>query len=140
MSVVAFQPAVLQCGSFAAGFTRSAGIDYSPSRCLQLVRILEHESTDTEATYTIDLIPDSDIALFHWVGPITLEDRLNNLDVMADFCSDNKVRKIIIDGRHQQSMTDTIESRNFGSQVTEAFRGLCVAVVHRPDDKSLALI
>ena len=44
-----------------------------------MVRVVGHESTDTEATYTIDVIPDSEIALFHWVGPITLEDRLNNL-------------------------------------------------------------
>lgn len=101
---------------------------------------MEHESTDTEATYTIDVIPDSEIALFHWVGPITLEDRLNNLEIMAAFCAENSVRKMIIDGRDQQSETDTIESWQFGSAVPEAFRGLCVAVVHRPDDKSLALI
>ena len=97
--------------------------------------------TDTAAaSYTIDLIPGTRIALFHWVGPITLQDRRNNRDVITSFCREHQVRDVIIDGRDQESKTTTMESFSFGSEVPAGFRGLRLAVVHRPDDDSLQFI
>ena len=93
-----------------------------------------------EPTFTIDLIENSDIALFHWKGPITLEDRQKNLQRMVEFCRTKGVRKILIDGRDQESETSVLESFSFGSEVPRAFSGLNAAVVHRGDDDSLKFI
>lgn len=95
---------------------------------------------DKKATYTINLIPNTDIALFHWVGPIAVQDRFKNLDVMADFCRERGLRKLIIDGRDQVSRSAEIDSFDFGAAVPTAFSGLNVAVVHRPDDDTLKFI
>jgi len=92
------------------------------------------------ATYTIDLIPNTDIALFHWVGPITVQDRFRNLEMMTDFCKERGLRKLIIDGREQLSRSGEIECFDFGTAVPMAFSGLNVAVVHRPDDDTLKFI
>ena len=97
--------------------------------------------TDSEkSSYSIDLIPGTRIALFHWVGPITLQDRRNNRDVITEFCRQHQVSDVIIDGRDQESRTTTMESFNFGSEVPAGFRGLRLAVVYRPDDDSLQFI
>ena len=93
-----------------------------------------------KSTYSIDVMKNSEIALFRWSGPITIEDRLRNLKRMVDFCHENGLRKLIIDGRDQESMTNTIESFDFGTEVPKAFRGLKVAVVHRKDDDALKFI
>ena len=87
--------------------------------------------------YTLRILPDTDIAVFHWIGPISLEDRIENLKRMANFCNAHALKKIIIDGRDQESRTDTLEAYSFGKQVPAALRGLRglrIAVVHRPDD------
>jgi len=98
------------------------------------------EKGKEEATYTVDLIPNTDIALFHWIGPITVRDRFRNLDVMTDFCREQGLRKLIIDGRDQEPRSGEIESFDFGAAVPTAFSGLNVAVVHRPDDDTLKFI
>ncbi len=96
--------------------------------------------SDRELTYTIDLLPGTDIALLHCIGPVTLEDRIDSIDVIRDFCRENGVYKVIIDGRDQESKTGTLESYEFGARVPTALPGLWMAVVHRPDDDSLRLI
>ena len=97
--------------------------------------------TDTEKpSYTIEVIPGTRIALFHWVGPITLDDRRTNRDVIVDFCDENDIHDVIIDGRDQDSKTSVMESFNFGTEVPGGFRGFRLAVVHRPDDESLQFI
>ena len=97
--------------------------------------------TDTEKpSYTIALIPGTRIALFHWVGPITLDDRRTNRDVIVNFCEEHGINDVIIDGRDQESKTSVMESFNFGTEVPAGFRGLRLAVVHRPDDESLQFI
>lgn len=90
--------------------------------------------------YSLALIPDTEIALFHWSGPITLADRRENTRRMAQFCESHGVRRLIIDGRDQLSKTGTIDSFAFGKEVPSEMRGLIVAVVHRSDDKSLRFI
>ena len=92
------------------------------------------------ASYTIDLIPGTRIALFRWIGPITLEDRRNNREIITRFCRTHDVTDVIIDGRDQESRTSTMESFNFGTEVPAGFRGLRLAVVHRPDDQTLQFI
>ena len=97
--------------------------------------------TDSEKpSYTIERIPGTNIALFHWTGPITLEDRRNNRDVITEYCRQHHIKDVIIYGRDQESRTNTMESFNFGSEVPAGFRGLRLAVVHRPDDDSLQFI
>lgn len=93
-----------------------------------------------DATYSLSLIPDTDIALFRWVGPINLEDRINNIRLMADFCNKNDVRKILVDGRDQRSETDLLDSFDLGTRVPATFRDLWAAIVCRPDDESLRSI
>lgn len=105
-----------------------------------MTRRMTSDMGDKAATYTIDLIPNTDIALFHWIGPITVQDRFRNLNVMSNFCREQGLRKLIIDGRDQVSRTGEIGSFNFGTAVPTAFSGLNVAVVHRPDDDTLKFI
>ena len=97
-------------------------------------------SDDIEPRYTLELIPGTRIALFHWFGPITYADRELNLQRMSDFCREHGVDCILIDGRDQQSETDIVDSYDIGSNVPEVMSGLNIAVVHRPDDKSLQFI
>lgn len=101
---------------------------------------MTHSDSGRELTYTIDLLPGTDIALLHCSGPVTLEDRINSIDVIRDFCRENAVYKVIIDGRDQDSKTSTLEAYEFGARVSTALRGLWMAVVHRPDDDSLRFI
>lgn len=93
-----------------------------------------------EARYSLELISGTDIVLFHWVGPITIEDRLENLERMTGFCAKHSVRKILIDGRDHENETPTLDAYDFGAEVPNAFRGLVVAVLTRPDDKMLKFI
>ena len=101
---------------------------------------MNNESSKSEADYTLAVLPGTDIAVFHWKGPITLEDRVENLERMSEFCGEQGVRKLVIDGRDQENETDLLDSYTFGAQVPMAFRGLFVAVVHRPDDEALKFI
>ena len=93
-----------------------------------------------QSSYTLNLIPGTNIALFHWVGPISLDDRKQNARRMAEFCNSNGVTQVIIDGRDQISETDIIDAYEFGKDVPIDMRGLAIAVVHRVDDQSLKFI
>ena len=93
-----------------------------------------------EAKYTLEIIPRSDIAIFRWVGPITLADRKKNLGRMAEFCGEHNVHRIIVDGREQIPKTDVMDSFELGKDVPNEMRGLTIAVVHRADDESLRFI
>ena len=89
---------------------------------------------------TLSVIPDTDIALFHWNGPITLEDREYCRRKMVEYCLAQGLTKIIVDGRDQISKTDIVDSFEFGRDVPSEMRGLKIAVVHRADDTSLKFI
>ena len=101
---------------------------------------MNERSGKSDAEYTLAILPGTDIAVFHWVGPITLDDRVENLERMSEFCSEQDIKKLIIDGRDQVNETDLLDSYTFGAKVPMAFRGLFVAVVHRPDDETLKFI
>ena len=90
--------------------------------------------------YILQIIPDSQIALFHWVGPITLKDRRQNIQRMVEFCETHGVHNLIVDGRDQVSETGTMDSFYFGKEVSDEMTGLRIAVVHRFDDDSLPFI
>ena len=92
------------------------------------------------ASYDLDILQGTDIAVFRWVGPITLEDRRQNTHRMREFCEQRGLRRVIIDGREQQSETDIVDSYEFGAAVPTEMPGLTLAVVHRPDDESLKFI
>lgn len=92
------------------------------------------------ASYDMDVLRGTDIAVFRWVGPITLKDRRDNTQRMQQFCKKRGLRRIIIDGREQESETDIVDSYEFGAEVPVEMAGLTLAVVHRPDDESLKFI
>ncbi len=92
------------------------------------------------ASYELEVLQGSDIAVFRWVGPITLADRRRNAHRMTEFCRRRGVRRIIVDGRMQQSETDIVDSYEFGAEVPREMPGLTLAIVHRPDDESLRFI
>ncbi|MGI9515962.1 MAG: hypothetical protein ACR2NP_02855 [Pirellulaceae bacterium] len=48
--------------------------------------------------------------------------------------------KVIVDGRDQMPETGTLDSFNLGKEVPHELRGLQIAVVHRPEDRSLPFI
>ena len=95
---------------------------------------------EAASSYTLELIPQSRIALFQWVGPITLADRKKNLGIMADFCKAHDVYRIIVDGREQIPETGVFDSFELGKDVPKEMRELIIAVVHRDDDESLRFI
>ena len=92
------------------------------------------------ATYELEMIPDSDIAVFTWRGPITLADRKNNAKLMARFCAEHGTHRLIVDGRQQVPRTSTLEAFEFGQSVPVELNGLCIAVVYRQDDEALPFI
>ena len=94
----------------------------------------------TEATYTLEMIPGTDIAVFRWSGPITLAERKANTKLMASFCAEHGTKRIIIDGRQQIPKSSTVEAFEFGQTVPVDMSGLCIAVVHRADDEALPFI
>ena len=101
---------------------------------------MSDSTENADANYTLAVIPETDIVLFHWVGPIGFEDRERNLVRMSEFCKEVNLHKLLIDGRDQENRTDLLDSHEFGQQVPEAFQGLLVAVVHRADDDTLKFI
>ena len=93
-----------------------------------------------DSHYSLELIPESDIVLFHWRGPITLEDRRHNVKRMVGFCHEHGIRNLIIDGRDHISKTGTLDAFEFGTEVPIDMKGLRIAVVCRPDDVTLKFI
>ena len=98
------------------------------------------DTSSTDIHVTLTQLPGTDIGLFHWAGPITAEDRARNLRQMSEYCKANNLSKLLIDGREQDNRTGVMDSYSFGASVPDAFRGLNVAVVHRPDDETLLFI
>ncbi|MDJ0940963.1 MAG: hypothetical protein QNJ00_14480 [Woeseiaceae bacterium] len=90
--------------------------------------------------FELSVLPNSDVALLVWAGPITLADRNANAERMATFCDQHGVSKIIIDGRQQESMTDIVDSFEFAKSVPNSMGGLRIAVVHSPGDEVLPFI
>ena len=101
---------------------------------------MSDDPSRTDVQVTLTTLPDGETALFRWIGPITADDRAQNLKQLTDYCSENNLAKLLIDGREQENRTGVMDSYAFGATVPEAFKGLTVAVVHRPDDETLAFI
>lgn len=95
---------------------------------------------DKAGSYVLELIPGTRIALFRWSGPISLDDRRANMKILTDFCQEQEVRSLIVDGRFQVSETGTLDSFVFGKEVPTEMKGLRIAVVHRSDDDALPFI
>ncbi len=93
-----------------------------------------------EPSYTLDIMPGSQIARFHWRGPITTKDRRDNARRMVEFCRDRHIQCVLIDGRDQEPVGPIVDNFDFGSSVPIEMRGLRIAVVHRPDDEALPFI
>ncbi len=93
-----------------------------------------------EPTYTLDVLPGSRIARFHWCGPIRTEDRHKNVRRMVKFCREHDIRCLLIDGRDQEPLSGTVDDFDFAKDVPLNMQGLSIAVVHRPDDAVLPFI
>jgi hypothetical protein len=93
-----------------------------------------------EADYTLEVLPGGKIARFHWRGPITANDRRDNVRRMVEFCKARRIQCLLIDGRDQLPVGPIVDNFDFGSSVPIEMRGLRIAVVHRPDDEALPFI
>jgi len=110
------------------------------SASLKQAIAVSRDASDSESNYSLEVIPGTSIALYRWSGPITVADRRNVRGALIRFCRDNQIRNLIVDGREQQCEADTTDVFRYGAEVPEHFRGLRIAVVHRPDDDSLPFI
>jgi len=90
--------------------------------------------------YSLDIIPGTEIVLFHWTGAITLEDRRGNRNKIIEFCQKKDIRNVIIDGRDQESKTGTWESYLFGTELSEKMIGFKIAIIFSKEDDSLPFI
>ncbi len=91
---------------------------------------------DQTLNYELTIVPGTQIALFCWSGPITLEDRQRNLERLTQFCSENDISQVIVDTRQQVHMTGTMENFDFGVLLSKAMRGIQFAIVgHSSDDE-----
>ena len=85
-------------------------------------------------SYELTIMPGTEIALFCWSGPITLEDRKRNVERITQFLSENGISQLILDTRHLDRRMTTTEGYEFGAWVPEKIRGIKVAVVHHSND------
>jgi hypothetical protein len=88
-----------------------------------------------DMTYELKVIPDTQIALFCWSGLVTLEERMENIKIMAQFCKEKGISQLIVDTRQQISDTLTMDMYDFGAAIAKVMRGIRIAVVCRPSDK-----
>lgn len=95
---------------------------------------------ETEANYSLEVMPGHRIARFHWIGPITTRDRYDNVRRMVSFCREKGIRSLLIDGRDQEAASSTIDDFDFAKNVPFDMRGLRIAVVHSADDEALQFI
>ena len=86
-------------------------------------------------SYELTIIPGTQIALFCWSGPVTQEDRQNNVVEIARFCGENGIRQIIVDTRQAVSKTTTMEDLKLGVSVAKTMRGIQFAIVRQSSDK-----
>ena len=93
-----------------------------------------------EPSYSLDVMPGSRIARFHWCGPIRTEDRHENVRRMVRFCRERDIHCLLIDGRDQEPVSGTVDDFDFAKEVPTNMQGLSIAVVHRPDDEALPFI
>jgi hypothetical protein len=88
--------------------------------------------------YTLEMVPDSKIALFRWVGPITLEDRLSNLRMIEEFASQHDVHGVIADAREEISQLSSLQMFEFASKIPELSPSVKWAVVlQRGDEETI---
>ena len=90
--------------------------------------------------YELSIIPGTRIALFHWMGAITLDDRKRNRKEIFAFCQKEGIKHLIIDGRHQEPHTGLMQDFGFGEELPTEMRGFKIAIVRSREDKSLKFI
>ncbi len=91
-------------------------------------------------SYELTTMPGTQIALFCWSGPITLEDRKKNIEVVKQFCSENGISQIIVDTRQQAHMTSMMETFEFGTLLSKGMRGIQFAIIRHPSDREAAFV
>jgi hypothetical protein len=84
--------------------------------------------------FELAIIPGTRIALFRSLGSIEFEDRMRNVEHIAQFCNVNSITHLIIDIRQQVSKATTIQMFNLGTLVPKAWRGILFAVVCQSSD------
>ncbi len=90
--------------------------------------------------YELTIIPDTQIALFCWSGPITLKDREKNLERLPQFCSENGISQVIVDTRQQVHMLGMTETFEFGVLLSKAMRGIQFAIVRHSSDVEVEFV
>jgi len=64
--------------------------------------------------YTLEILPDTSICYFCWNGPITVNDRRNNIGLVIDYCRKNQIEKVIIDVSKQINLPESVDAFNLG--------------------------
>ena len=101
---------------------------------------MSSKATGQSTNYTLKLIEEAGIAVFHWCGPMTVQDQRQVRPQLFQFCRDHGVSKLIVDGRDQQEGTTIVDAFHFAEEVPREMQGIRIAVVHREDDVALQLI
>ena len=83
----------------------------------------------------LTVIPGTRIALFRSLGAVEFEDRMKNLERMAQFCKEHGIKDLIVDISQQVSETRTMQMFTLGTSVPEILRGIRIAVVCQPFDE-----
>jgi hypothetical protein len=65
-------------------------------------------------SYALEILPDTSICYFCWNGPITVNDRRNNIGLVIDYCRKNQIEKVIIDVSKQINLPESVDSFNLG--------------------------
>jgi len=83
----------------------------------------------------LTIIPGTRIALFRCSGPVEFEDRMRNVERMAQFCDENSIKHLIVDIRQQESKTTTVQMFDLGTSVPKVLRAIRIAVVCQSSDR-----
>ena len=97
-------------------------------------RCLERVAGESTVSYDLTIMPETQIGLFCWSGPITVEDRKKNLDRIATFCEENGLTRLIVDTRQQVNRTSTMQMFDFSAMVSKVMGGVRIAIVRHTTD------
>lgn len=86
-----------------------------------------------------DIIYNKELGYLHYTNPSidSIEDRFMNMDVILSFCNRYNCKKVLVDLRGQDAMTDFREEYDFARAFRRKLNDLKIAVLF--DSKSIEL-
>lgn len=83
----------------------------------------------------LTIIEGTRIALFRSSGLVEFEDRMRNVERMAQFCNENSIKHLIVDLSQQVSNAKLIQVFNLGTSVPKVLKGIQIGLVCQPSDR-----